>query len=190
MDDAAEHAIDWSVLQQFDETARADPYTVDDLLFVLSELSGQVYTRPTVDVTCVLARPPACPLHPRPLPGLPDYPTLFDLYTAYRLDLDWLAEAVQTSQDAVWECLMHFDATSQIAVDLVRLIGAYTQRDYATELMQEQRTSSSSLQQSEEYILSLWQRVYFSDGRVTRMLRAQRYELVRGNEGQSTLLYR
>ena len=151
IDEAAEHTIEWSVLQQFDETGRADPYTVDDLLFVLSELSGQGYTRHTVDVTCVLARPPACPLHPQPLPGLPDHPTLFDLYTAYRLDLDWLAEALQTSQDVVWTCLMQpFDATNQCAVDLVRLISAYAEKDYATTLMQDKRAPSSSLQRSEE----------------------------------------
>jgi hypothetical protein len=138
--------IRWDTLQQFDQTGRADPYTVDDLLFVLSELSGHCYTRHDVDVTFVLARPPASPLHPEPLPGLPDHPTLYDLYVGYRLDLDWLAEALQTSQEIVWKCIIQpFDATHQRAVDLLRMISAYTNRAYTSKLMQEGRVIFSTL---------------------------------------------
>lgn len=147
----AEGDICWETLQQFDQTGRADPYTVDDLLFVLSELSGHRYTRHAVAVTFVLARPPASPLHPEPLPGLPDHPTLYDLYVGYRLDLDWLAEALQVSEEMVWECILHpCDANNQRAVDLLRIISAYTNRAYPSKLMQEGREPSSSLQRNKE----------------------------------------
>src|SRR5258708_5978623 len=79
-------------IRLFEETGRADPYTVDDLLYVLSALSSQRYTQSNVGgITLVLARPPASPTHPLPLAGaLLSQPTLLELYTAYTLDLDWL----------------------------------------------------------------------------------------------------
>lgn len=140
----AEEDICWETLQRFDQTGRADPYTVDDLLFVLSELCDHRYTRHNVGgITFVLARPPASPLHPEPLPGLPDQPTLFELYTAYRLDLDWLAEALQTSEEVVWKQILHpFPRGNPVAGELFALISAYTGRAYVLKQAQEEQEAS------------------------------------------------
>lgn len=91
----------------FDEAGLADPYTADDLLFVLSELSGQCYTRDNVGgITLVLARPPMSPTQPQPLTGLRERPTLLELFVAYKLDLDWLAEALRIEESEVWQLIV------------------------------------------------------------------------------------
>lgn len=93
----AEKDIKLEEIQLFDETGRANPYQVDDLLYALSELSGQHYHRANVSgIIFVLARPPASPTNPQPQPGiLSPRPTLLELFHAYTLDIDWLGEALR-----------------------------------------------------------------------------------------------
>ncbi len=102
----AEGDIDMEVIRLFDETGRANPYMVDDLLYILSQLSGQSYTRANVDgIIFVLARPPADPTHPQPQKRLSIPPKLLEIYYAYHLDLDWIGEAVNLSRQTVWDLL-------------------------------------------------------------------------------------
>lgn len=104
---AAGPSLSMEEIQLFDETGRADPYTADDLLFLLSELSGQRYTRDNVGgIILVLARPPMSPTQPQPLTGLRECPTLLDLFVAYKLDLDWLAEALMIEESEVWQLIV------------------------------------------------------------------------------------
>lgn len=63
----ADGTISMEEIQMFDEAGQADPYAADDLLFVLSKLAGQRYTRDNVGgITLALARPPMSPTHPNP----------------------------------------------------------------------------------------------------------------------------
>jgi hypothetical protein len=103
----AKREISWETIQMFDETGRANPYIADDLLFALSELTGQSYTRTNVGgIIFVLAPPPAAPIRPQPLPGrLPARPTLFDLFMAYRLDIDWVGEALGLDDWEIWRVI-------------------------------------------------------------------------------------
>jgi len=104
---AAGPSLSMEEIQLFDEAGRADPYTADDLLFLLSELSGQRYTRDNVGgITLVLARPPMSPTQPQPLTGLRECPTLLELFVAYKLDLDWLAEALMIEESDVWRLIV------------------------------------------------------------------------------------
>jgi hypothetical protein len=104
---AAGPSLSIEEIRLFDETGRADPYTADDLLFLLSELSGQRYTRNNVGrITLVLARPPMSPTQPQPLTELRECPTLLELFVAYKLDLDWLAEALMIEESDVWQLIV------------------------------------------------------------------------------------
>jgi hypothetical protein len=121
-------------IRLFDETGRANPYTADDLLFVLSKLSGQRYSRTNVgEITLVLARPPASPTHPQPLAGaLFSRLTLLELYVAYALDLDWLAEALGKDTYDVWQLMAGpTDQSNYPAVEeFLHLVSRYTGVDY------------------------------------------------------------
>lgn len=132
----SERSIDIDEIHLFDETGRANPYTADDLLFLLSELSGQHYDRTNVGgITFVLARPPALPINPLPRASLSSEPTLFDLYVAYGLDIDWLGEATGLDDREVWDLIMgRADGSNQPAVEqLLQIISQYTGVTYTRE---------------------------------------------------------
>jgi len=124
----AEQEISLDEIRLFDETGRADPYTVDDLLFVLSKLSGKHYNRTHVrGVIFILARPPASPSDPQPQAGpLPAPPTLLDLYYGYTLHLDWLGEALRMENREVWDVLRGDASKSEDAERVLHLISQYT----------------------------------------------------------------
>lgn len=104
---AAGPSLSMEEIRLFNETGRANPYTADDLLFLLSELAGHRYTRDNVGgITLILARPPMSPTQPQPQTGpLRESPTLLELYVAYKLDLDWLAEALALDMSEVWQLI-------------------------------------------------------------------------------------
>lgn len=135
-----ERSISLEALRLFDETGRADPYTADDILFLLSELSGQRYDRTNVGgIILVLASPPASPTHPVPHhPTLPAQPTLLDLYYAYHLNLDWLGEALHRNNSEVWKILIgEASACKEPLVEqLLHLISRYTGVAYTRENVQ------------------------------------------------------
>lgn len=102
----ADGTISMEEIQMFDEAGRADPYTADDLLFVLSKLARQHYTRDNIGgITMVLARPPMSPTQPQPQTALRAHPTLLELYVTYALDLDWLGEALMLDTSDVWQLI-------------------------------------------------------------------------------------
>ncbi|HEU5374105.1 MAG TPA: hypothetical protein VFV38_01575 [Ktedonobacteraceae bacterium] len=134
-----EQSIRWEVIQRFDETGWADPYTADDLLFALSELSGQEYTRANVGgIRLALARPPAPPFHPPPSPGvLSERPTLRDLFLAYQLDLSWVAEALALDSGVLRTIIeAPVEAWDRPVIErLLHLISQYTGVPYTWERM-------------------------------------------------------
>ncbi|HEU5376246.1 MAG TPA: hypothetical protein VFV38_12445 [Ktedonobacteraceae bacterium] len=135
-----ERSISLETLGLFDETGRADPYTADDILFLLSELSGQRYDRTNVGgIILVLASPPASPTHPVPQgPALPAQPTLLDLYYAYHLNLDWLGEALHQNNSEVWKVLRGEASACEepLVEQVLHLISHYTGVAYTTENVQ------------------------------------------------------
>jgi len=134
---AAGSSLSMEEIQLFDETGRANPYTADDLLFLLSELSGRHYTRSNVGgITLILARPPMSPTQPQPQTGpLHERPTLLELYAAYALDLEWLAEALALDTSEVWQLLSEAipQTTHPKVAELLSLISHYTGRSYTLE---------------------------------------------------------
>lgn len=134
---AAGPSLSMEEIRLFDETGRANPYTADDLLFLLSELAGQWYTRSNVGgITLVLARPPMSPTQPQPQTGpLHEQPTLLELYAAYALDLEWLAEALVLETSEVWQLLAEAipQTTHPKVAELLSLISRYTGRSYTLE---------------------------------------------------------
>jgi hypothetical protein len=133
----SERSIDIDEIRLFDETGRANPYTADDLLFILSELSGHHYDRTNVGgITFVLARPPALPINPPPRAALSSEPTLFELYVAYGLDVNWLGEAIGLNDREVWDLIMErAGGRNQPAMEqLFRVISQYTGVTYRREM--------------------------------------------------------
>lgn len=132
-----ERAISMEEIRLFDETGRANPYIVDDLLFLLSECSGQHYDRTNVGgIVFVLACPPASPTHPQPRSGcLPAQPTPLDLYHAYHLHLDWVGEALERNNRDIWDMLNETTEGSNrpLLEQFLHLLSHYTGVDYTLE---------------------------------------------------------
>ncbi len=134
----AEKDITLDDIQLFDETGRANPYQADDLLFALSEVSGQQYHRANVSgIIFVLARPPVSPTNPQPqLGALSAYPTLLELFQAYVLDLDWLGEALRLDNHKVWDLLIGNSSNETAVEPLLSLISQYTGGTYTPDMIQ------------------------------------------------------
>lgn len=134
----AEQEISLDAIQLFDETGRANPYLADDLLFVLSQLSGSEYNRSSVQgIIFVLARPPISPTDPRQQAGpLPSPLTLLGLYYGYRLDLKWLGEALLLDGREVWDLLAGNTRNSEMVERLLDLISQYTGSTYMPDMIQ------------------------------------------------------
>ncbi|HLI87159.1 MAG TPA: hypothetical protein VKV37_00640 [Ktedonobacteraceae bacterium] len=83
----------------------------------------------------MLARPPALPINPLPRASLSSEPTLFDLYVAYGLDIDWLGEATGLDDREVWDLIMgRADGSNQPAVEqFLQVISQYTGITYTRE---------------------------------------------------------
>lgn len=127
----AEREIDMEAIRLFDETGRADPYTVDDLLYILSQVSGQSYTRTNVGgIIFILARPPADPIHPRPQKPLSVCPTLLEIYYAYHLDLNWLGEATGLDSQEIWDLLTGQATDQPVLEHILHLISHYISATY------------------------------------------------------------
>ena len=134
----AEQEIGLDAIQLFDETGRADPYLADDLLSVLSQLSGREYNRSSVrGIIFVLARPPVSPADPRPQDDLLPSPlTLLDLYYGYRLDLEWLGEALRLDGREVWDLLTGNTRNPEMVERLLDLISQFTGSIYTPDMIQ------------------------------------------------------
>ena len=134
----AEQEIRLDEIQLFDETGRANPYLADDLLFVLSQLSGQPYDRSSVrGIIFVLARPPMSATDPCQQAGpLPLHPRLLDLYYGYRLDLKWLGEALMLDRREVWDLLAGQTRDPEKIARLLDLLSQYTGSAYTPDMIE------------------------------------------------------
>ena len=144
----AEKGISLEEIQLFDETGRANPYQVDDLLYALSELSGQHSHRANVSgIIFVLARPPASPTNPQPQTGiLSTRPTLLELFHAYRLDIDWLGEALRLDDQRIWNILVENTSNMHVVEKFLHMLSQYTGVSYTLEMLRFSQPAATSEQ--------------------------------------------
>ncbi len=142
----AEKGIRLEDIRLFDETGRANPYQADDLLFALSEVSGQHYHRGNVrGIIFVLARPPVSATDPQPRAGvLSTRPTLLELFRAYALDIDWLGEALRLDNQKVWDILVENTSNRPVVEQFLHMLSQYTGVTYTLEMLQTSQPAATS----------------------------------------------